>query len=241
MLIREALAACWRACRDTWNELGPLVLANVAWFLACAAPLLLPQAWPTPGTFVLAVAISLAGLALLTPALAYVAHRVARGGSFDLGDLWDGLRRYAGVGARWLLANLAADGLIAVNLVFYPRTFEGRWVAFVWAFWLAVAALWMAMQIYLWPLLMEQERPALLRGWRNAALLVFANPVYAAVVLLLTLLLSALSTVLVMPLILFGVALVALLAQHATLTLLAHYALIPDYRPAPAQDESERG
>ncbi len=237
-MIREALAALRRALRGTWDELYALALANALWFAGCVLPLLLPQLVPTLPAFALAMLLSLAGLAVLTPALAAVAHGLARGHTFGLGDFGHALRRHAGRGALWLLANLLVNGLIVANLLFYPRTFEGPWVPFVVVFWLAVGALWAAAQLYFWPLLLEQETPRLLRCWRNAVLLVLANPFYALFLLLLTLLILALSTLIVMPLVLGGVGLAALLASHATLTLLARHGLIADYGagrpPAPA-------
>ncbi len=100
-------------------------------------------------------------------------------------------------------------------------------------FWLAVFAFWVTMQIYFWPLLIEQEVPRMLLAWRNAAYLVLANPFYAFFMVSFSIVLFAVSAALTLPLVFVGMALMGLLGNNAVLTLLEKFGIIEEARPKP--------
>ncbi len=54
MMIREALDVFWRSLKDVWEELIPLALVNLIWFVSWAGPFaLIPSAkapWLTYST-----------------------------------------------------------------------------------------------------------------------------------------------------------------------------------------------
>ena len=87
------------------------------------------------------------------------------------------------------------------------------------------------MQIYFWPLLIEQEQPKMLLAWRNCAYLILANPFYGFFVVSFSIVLFGLSAALTLPLIFVGMALLGLFGNNAVLTLLEKFGIIKEARP----------
>ena len=96
--------------------------------------------------------------------------------------------------------------MLWLNLQFYPQIIEGNWVILIGGFWLSAVVFWCAMQLYFWPLLVEQENPRMLLAWRNAAYLILANPFYAFFVASFTLVLLAISVATTLPFVFIGMA-----------------------------------
>jgi uncharacterized membrane protein YesL len=165
----------------------------------------------------------------LPPALAglcLVARRVSEGKFVRVRDWWEGFTRYFwrawGVG----LINLAFLGLTIYNISFYgpggrfPIS-DPAWLSA--ALQGALAALlvfWLAWQLYVFPLMVEEERPRILKILGRALLLLVGQPFYSVTLLVVIGLLVVVSTVA------FGVGFfvtpgaVALLAVVATRQLL---------------------
>ena len=98
-------------------------------------------------------------------------------------------------------------------------------------FWLAVLAFWLTVQMYFWPLLIEQEEPKILLAWRNSAYLVLINPFYAFFIASFHLLFVVISVGLTLPLVFVGMAGLALLGNNAVLTMLVKVGKIEEPRP----------
>lgn len=92
-------------------------------------------------------------------------------------DFFHFMRQYFWVAWRWGLLNLAAVGIYAANLLFYgqfdpPVDFLGR------GFWTAAFLLWLLVQMYCFPVLLEQEKPHLRSALRNALVLILRHTAY---------------------------------------------------------------
>lgn len=213
MMIREAMGVFWQTLKDTWEELFPLALVNLVWLFASMTIVLFPVA--AAGVY-------------------YVANRVAHGKTFAFGDFIEGIKKLWWRSLLWFLANLAIAFLLYTNLTFYPAFFKGSLVGvIIGGFWISVFVFWASMQLYFWPLLIEQEQPKMLQAWRNCAFLILANPFYAFFVVCFTVLLFGLSAALTLPLIFVGMGLVAILGNNAVLTLLVKFGVIKQARPGP--------
>ena len=212
MMIKEAMSVFWQTLKDIWEELLPLCLVNLVWLFASLTVILFP--------------VTLAGGY-------YVANRVARGKTFGTRHYVEGIKMYWWRSLLWFLANLVVVLLIYVNLMFYPSQFEGLWVSIVGGFWLAVLIFWLTLQMYFWPLLIEQDEPRMLLAWRNSAYLVLINPFYALFVASFHLLFLAVSVATTLPLVFVGMVGLALLGTNAVLTMLVSVGKIEDPRPKP--------
>jgi uncharacterized membrane protein YesL len=132
------------------------------------------------------------------------------------------MRRY--FRRSWLLAIvvLVISVLLAVNLLFYAN-FTNQWVRLLSVLWGYLIVFWLAMLIYLFPLLIEQENKSLLLLLRNAALLVLDNLAFTLTLGVLMLLFLLLNVFLVAPLLLIVVSGLALVQSKALLTVLEKY------------------
>jgi len=210
MMIKEAMSVFWQTLKDTWEELYSLAIVNVVWLLASMTILLFP--------------VTVAGMY-------YVTNRVAHGKTFHFSDFIEGIKKFWWRSLIWFLANILFVIIIYTNLAFYSSNFKGLWVAFVGGFWLALLAFWLTMQMYFWPMLIEQKETKMLLAWRNAAFLVLASPFFSFFVATFHLLLIAVSFALGLPLIFVCMAAVGLLANNAVLVLLVKFGLLKEARP----------
>ena len=212
MMIKESTSVFWQTLKDTWEELFSIAIVNLVWLFASFTVVLFP--------------VTLAGIY-------YVTNRVAHGKTFHFSDFIEGVKKLWWRSLLWFLANIVFVGLMFWNLYFYPTQFQGWWVVIVEGFYLAVLAFWLTMQMYFWPLLIEQEETRMLLAWRNSAYLLLANPFYAFFTAVYTLLLFGISVGLTLPLIFIGMGILGILHNNAALILLEKFGVVKDVRPKP--------
>jgi hypothetical protein len=233
MLIKEAMEVFWQTLKDTWEELYSLAIVNLVWLFSWALPLALASATGLPIVIIPVALLSLGIFAVTTAGIYYVTSRVAHAKTFHFYDFVEGIKIYWWRALLWLLINMLVVALIIMNLRFYPTVFEGIWTLFVSGLWLALLVFWLTMQVYYWPLVIQQEEPKLLLGWRNAAYLVLANPFYAFFAVSFTIVLLGISVALTLPFVFVGMGLQGLLGNNAVLKLLFSFGIIEDPRPKP--------
>lgn len=238
MFIREAASVLWQTVKDIWEELLPLSVVNLVWLAAWGLPV--SGAYALAAMPYLSIPLLVLGVLLFavgTAGVYCVANRVAHARTFHFSDFIEGVRTYWWRSIVWLLANVLVALLVRTNVVFYPAVFKGTWVSLVVGLWLAVLLVWVLMQVYFWPVLLQQDKPRLLLAWRNALYLILASPFYAFVILLFALVLLAVSVVSTLPFLIAGMTLQALLGLNAALALLAKHEIIQSPRPgAPTGD-----
>lgn len=223
-------------CVSIWNETQTLLKANLAGFvltLPLTLPLLLVLAgvMPPPGPGEqpgLVLPLILTGLlALLLPNPASLGlHTVAAVMSRRDSPTWDqfvaGLKGNVGLGLTLFAIGLTVTVVLAVNLLFYlgaqPELL--RFVAVLFAYLLLY---WLAMQLYLGPLVVQLGERRILSLYRRAAMLVLAHPLSTLLLLaaLLAVLLICLIAVPLYPL--FALAFAALTGTGALAQLRRKY------------------
>ncbi|OIO91928.1 MAG: hypothetical protein AUK03_10440 [Anaerolineae bacterium CG2_30_64_16] len=148
-------ALFWRALKQWWGDIYTLWLANLLWTL---------------GTL----------LVVTAPPAAAALNALARQTAQDEPVQWAHFLRHVGryFWVSWGLTLL--DGfillLIAVNYQFWGRFIEG-WARWIQGFWGAAFLVWLLWQLYLYPALVAQARPNVIRAMRNAFLLMLNEPV----------------------------------------------------------------
>ncbi len=162
-----------------------------------------------------------------------VARRIAEGRTVHVRDWWDGLRRYFWPAWGLALLNLVVFRLTLHNIRFYgpegnfPLT-EPPWLSAAFQGVLAaVLAFWAAWQLYVLPLMVEEERPRLLRVMWQSLLLLAEHPAYSLTIMLVIALLVGLSTVV------FGLGFFVTPAAVAVLTVVATRQLLGRDDPEP--------
>lgn len=227
-----ALRALGASVSDYWYDLFRMALLNVFWFLT-ALPFLVIfiglAFQPPPAVSPLDVlTVGLVALVLLalagpgTAALYSVTHRLVRGELLEPGRFWAEFRHWFLRGWLLALSDALAFALLALNIWFYFAVpIPGVWllgIVFGWGL-----VLWLAMQSYLFPLLVQLDQPVR-RVWRNAFFVCLDNLGLSLGLVLVRALLALMTTGLAPLLLPFVTAtLLAMVENRATLAVVDHY------------------
>jgi len=203
--VQAALAVIWETLRDWWDSMVGLATFNLLWLGLSLTVILCPPA---------------------TAGLYAVTNSLAHGKGQRLDDFVAAARRYAWVSWRWALINLALGALLAVNFAFYG-SLEGMAAFLIQAALVSAGGVWLVMQFYVWPFLMEQEQKRLRTALRNALFLALANPLYTLTLLVVSGLAIVFSLVAILPLGFFTMSFLALLGNRAVVERLTHYGKLP--------------
>jgi len=220
MNVKLALSAIWFGLRNTYEELFTIAGVNLVWLgIGFIVPIVLAY-------FDLPLIGLLALLITLPPPTAgahYYANRIAHDKSAKFADFWEGTKKYAV--KSWIFAffDVLALATFLTNIYFYGRAFEGRWVLWVQSLFFALILYWMAMQIYIWPMLLELKEEKLLLAVRNAAFLAVGNPLVTLVVGLAVVLIIAISVFLTLPAVFIVIGTVTLITNRTVVSLIQHY------------------
>ena len=142
------------ASRQTWADIFTTLVVNLLWFFFNLLIITGPPA---------------------TLALFYVGNRMARDEPTDPGDFMAALRRYFAAGWRWGALNLFIIFFLVSDYILTGRLLEGETARIVQGFYLLLLVIWSFLQLYVLPLLLEQERPELMQALRNAAVMFGRN------------------------------------------------------------------
>lgn len=185
---------------DAYYDAVPLVTTNILWFV-----LTLPLVTAPPAA---------AGLY-------YVTNRLAHRRSAGWRTFFEGFRSAFWLGWRWALTNLLALVVLGGSYWFYGRI-EAEWAGWVQGLLLGLAVLWGLLQIYTFPLLLEQEDRRMLMALRNSFVLFLKYPLTSLGLALLIVLLIVVSTLFLQPSwLLVTASLGAYLANRGTILLIA--------------------
>lgn len=180
---------------EGFHNFFDILVANVLWALLTLLVLTAPPA--------------AAGLYYMTNQLAHDVQVTWR-------SFFDGFRQYFWISWRWALFNLLILAILLSNVFFYSEM-EGEIFFWIRAVFIALVLIWLLLQTYTFPLLIEQTEPRLFLALRNSVGLFAFNPKYALGVALVILLLAYLTTVFVWPAwLLFTAGLSAYLANRTT-------------------------
>jgi hypothetical protein len=203
--MRAALDVFWETVRDWYNGMVGLAVMNFAWLLCSLTVILLPPA---------------------TAGIATVTNSIAHGTGAHFNDLWRGMQRYAWVSYRWALVNIAAAAIFVVCFSFYGAA-GGTLGVFIQALFAVAGLVWIAVQFYVWPFLIEQENKRLRIALKNALFLTLANPAYTFILLGMAAVALVISLITMLPIAVFLTSFVTLLSSRAVIERLTAYGKLP--------------
>ncbi len=197
-----AFRVLWAAFKDYYEEMFTLAGANLLWVVLSIPVITLPA--------------TTAGMLYLTNQIAH--HRR----SIEFRMFFEGIKLYWW--KSYLLAglNVLAAVIFYTNFRFYGQ-FEGQWAVIVRGLFVGLAAMWALIQVYVFPMLLEQEEPKLRMALRNAAFLTFASPITTLTLVVLLAVVAAISVGLTLPFAVAMMAVLGLAANEAVLALLIHF------------------
>ncbi len=193
----RALRVVALSIRDFYEEMFLFVPLNLVWWLA--AILVIP-------------------LAPVSAGLYYISHRIAHEQRVGADFFKEAVRDFLWPSLRLGVLDVVILITILVNLMFYSRF--TNWIRLITILWIYGLILWAAAQLYLFPLLFEQQEPKVLTVVRNAAVLVLAQPLFTLVVFLLAVVLTVICVVLPVLLVLVWPGLMSLIGARALATVL---------------------
>ena len=130
--------------------------------------------------------------------LYYTTNQLAHDRPVTWRTFFEGFRLFFWVSWRWALLNLLVLAILFSNLVFYTEQ-EGDIFFWVRAIFIAMVIIWLLIQTYTFPLLIEQTEPRTFLALRNSVGLFAFDPKVALGVAISILLLAYLATMFVWP------------------------------------------
>jgi len=185
---------------NTYLDAVPLIILNVIW---CLVSLPLITIFPA------------------TAGLFYATNRLAHGQSGDWHVFFDGMRRYFWQSLLWGSLNLIAAAVVFSNTVFYAQG-HSAWTTIAHLVVLGLALGWGCIQVYMFPLLLEQEHPRFGLALRNSLVIVLKRPLFSLGITVLILMVALFSTAFIWPVwIVITAAFCAWTANNATIASIA--------------------
>lgn len=126
------------------------------------------------------------------------------------------VRRF-GLGWRWAAINIPVVALLLIDIRVVPNMVSPTAAIALQWFFIFALALWLVTNWYALAFLFQQQEPSLRLALRNGAVLLFQNPLFTLILVVITAVLIGLSLVLIIVNLLFGPMLVALISTHAVL------------------------
>ncbi|MBU0492408.1 MAG: hypothetical protein KKA73_26020 [Chloroflexi bacterium] len=234
--IRDAVQSYWEAAKSLYEEIWLICAANLVWAgltLLFLSPLVLIWAWL--GSPILPIALL---FLLPTPPAAgmyHLAHEIVYEDRMPtMSMFWTGLRTYWRPSLSLTIIGLGGTILLWFNAEFYASLggTVGPVLSIVFLYGLVV---WLTIQVYTLPLLVEQTDKRLTLVYRNAFLMTIGNLIFNVVFVVLLGATIALSIALTIPMLLVTMGFVALLTTHSLLASLQARGLRP-----PRRDTSRR-
>jgi uncharacterized membrane protein YesL len=242
----KALSIAWRGIVDTYSELFPMVGMNLVWVaISLVLSPFLIAIWSPATAMVTGIVARSTGVtedasAALEFAVIFAVFTLVFGpnpgylGAHNyinhllnehptyFGMVWEGLRKYWARALALFGVSTLVYGVLVVNIAFYLSN-ESVVLQVVGVLCLYILLIWTTMQMYLLPLLIEQEDKRFRLIYRNAAVLAMDNVVVSAVLLVVTVALVAVSFAVAILITMITASLLVAIQQRATLTLLDKY------------------
>lgn len=184
----------WGRAFGHLNQRGYIYIWGNLWCVILSLPIITaPAAW--------AGLIKMTCRAYATPAA-------------DLNDFWSGFRENLRRGLVVGLLNLAIIGVNLANLFAYGGQTD-TFASLLRLVWIMALLVWFALQAYLWPIFYEMEQPSVLGALRNAAIMIYLNPLFTGILWLVALPILVLSSYVVALWILLTISLLAIVSVGA--------------------------
>ena len=233
--MSKALTTIWRGIVDTYNELFTLIGMNLVWF-ALTLIVLVVLGFPVTliaNVFAPAAEIGFWMLLPLTillivgpnPAAAglhHYANRLVHDERVEFSLFWEGLRRYWKKSTLLCLISVAATFILIGNIGFY-LTRDNQILTVIGLIFVYLLYFWVSLQLYIQPLLIEQDDKSIKLIYRNAAVLAAGSPLVTFTLLLFIMIFIALGLALPIIATIFLGSLIVMIANRATVTLLEQY------------------
>jgi len=157
---RAGMIAAWEAIAQTVIDVRyvgvTLAYINVLWLFSSVLIVTAPPA---------------------TAALYAITREIGHRRAVGWRDFLHALKAHFWVGWRWALLNLVAAGIIFANLTFYSYLESPVGLLLI-GLWLGITFVWLIVQMYCLPVLLEQTQPRVCTALRNAFVISLRHPLF---------------------------------------------------------------
>ncbi len=188
------LRVFWHGLKDVYGELFLIIGLSLLWWLAM---------------------VTIIAAAPATTALSLIGYRLASEQRVNMDFAKAAFKQHFKLSWRIGLVTLAGTIIIAANLNFYAQVGGILRAAVILFLYLALA--WIAINLYMYPLVHALDRPSMWLALRNAALITFANPIYSLGLVLGLLILTAVSVMVPVLVVMLLPGLTAIIGARALL------------------------
>lgn len=129
---------------------GELLMVNILWVLLMIPVVTIPPAF--------------AGLY-------YATNQLANEKKVTCHTFFEGFKKYLSKSYLWFLVNTVVIGLLLFNINLGVRLPETAWLQQLGIFYWIFLLIWLSLQIYMFPFLIEQDEPQLWMALRNSVIL----------------------------------------------------------------------
>jgi len=133
----------------------------------------------------------------------------------------EGFKRYFRASYVWFFSNVVVVGLLLFNIDLSIRLPQLSWLQFLRGIYWVLLGSWMLLQIYTFPLLIQQEKPRLALALRNSAILWFKHSIFSLLLSIVIILLVVVSLFLFPLWFVVSASLIAYLANLGVVYLLS--------------------
>ncbi|MGE5223874.1 MAG: DUF624 domain-containing protein [Omnitrophica WOR_2 bacterium] len=179
----------WETLKEAYYSAFDLIAANLLWAVFTLLIVTAPPAF--------------AGLY-------YVAHQLTHEELISPRTFLEGFRTYFWLSWRWFLVFIGMLGLLLINFWFY-RNIDTAWAPWMQGFFLGLMILWLLINLYSFPILLEQSDKSVRLALKNSLVVFMRTPGTSLSLVLFLLVLAILSTILQIPWLLFTPSLSAYL------------------------------
>lgn len=213
----------WLSIKDLFDELFLLAIVNLIWVLINAPLSIIAWTLISGGALVAGVVVVLLAVLPMAPTtvgLYTVARRVTEGRATSWRAFFDGAREHMAL--SWRVYGLWAIGLVLIlfNLQFYNQI-DSSIGAILNILFLYILLVWLALLIYIGPLMLLQADKRLRVIARNAFLMALGRPVFTLITLIMMAAILLVSIWLPILIIALTFAFLALWSFRATTRLIA--------------------
>lgn len=139
-------------------DFGELMVSNILWLLLCLPIITIPPAF--------------AGLY-------YSTSRLVQKEASSRKTFFEGFKKYFRASYYWFFLNLIVVGLLLFNIDISIQNSQVRWLQFFSGVSWVILFAWVLIQIYTFPILIQQNNPRLLLALRNSVVLWFKYIIFS--------------------------------------------------------------
>ncbi|HEY9076830.1 MAG TPA: hypothetical protein VIO61_09860 [Anaerolineaceae bacterium] len=216
--MKSAFVTIWKSLVFVYDDILTVILFNILWFFVSLGILTAPPA--------------MAGLY-------YATNQIAHRESVDWKTLFYGFKKYFWASWRWSILNLLVIGVLISNIIFY-RNLNQSWGFLVQSLFLGLSVIWLSIQMFMYPLLIEQEKPDVRTALRNCLILYSKKPWLTIFSLLFIIILIVISYYFTVAFVVLTVGFIAYFENYLTIYLIQEIKLSSPPPAGMADDQTSK-